>query len=86
MPLQVHHLTYARLGKEKLSDLRVTCESCHKKADEVRRFEAGLQTYSMKRWGENWQDEPGQETAIKEFKNWLRWKQAWRVINEWCEE
>lgn len=69
--LQVHHLTYARLGKEKQADLRVTCETCHEKADEVRRFEAGLQTYSVKRWGENWQDKPGREAAEKEFKSWI---------------
>jgi len=27
--LQVHHLTYARLGDELLEDLRVLCQSCH---------------------------------------------------------
>jgi len=28
--LQVHHLTYARLGNELLSDLRVLCDACHR--------------------------------------------------------
>jgi 5-methylcytosine-specific restriction endonuclease McrA len=28
-PLQVHHKTYARLGKEGPDDLIVLCESCH---------------------------------------------------------
>lgn len=27
--LHVHHLTYDRFGHERLSDLRVLCESCH---------------------------------------------------------
>lgn len=28
--LQVHHKTYARLGKERLEDLQVLCFNCHK--------------------------------------------------------
>ena len=28
---QVHHLTYRNLGRERLSDLRVLCLSCHAK-------------------------------------------------------
>lgn len=27
--LQVHHLTYARLGHEWMSDFRILCKSCH---------------------------------------------------------
>lgn len=27
--LRVHHLTYERIGREKLSDLQVLCERCH---------------------------------------------------------
>lgn len=28
-PLQVHHLTYERVGKERPDDLQVLCRSCH---------------------------------------------------------
>jgi 5-methylcytosine-specific restriction endonuclease McrA len=28
--LDVHHLTYERIGREKLNDLRCLCEKCHK--------------------------------------------------------
>ena len=28
--LEVHHTTYERLGKERLSDLVVVCRSCHR--------------------------------------------------------
>jgi len=28
--LEVHHTTYARLGKERLSDLVVLCRRCHR--------------------------------------------------------
>jgi hypothetical protein len=30
--LQVHHLTYARLGAERLGDLAVLCRGCHRRA------------------------------------------------------
>ena len=29
--LEVHHNTYVRLGREKLSDLVVLCRQCHRK-------------------------------------------------------
>lgn len=29
--LDVHHLTYSRLGHERLSDLKVLCRACHQK-------------------------------------------------------
>lgn len=29
--LQVHHLTYERLGRELISDVQVLCFDCHKK-------------------------------------------------------
>lgn len=28
-PLDVHHKTYARLGRERMSDLEVLCRECH---------------------------------------------------------
>lgn len=28
-PLEVHHLTYRRVGRERPSDLVVLCETCH---------------------------------------------------------
>lgn len=33
--LQVHHVDYARLGRERLSDLMVLCESCHEKEHDL---------------------------------------------------
>ena len=34
--LEVHHLTYKRLGHELPNDLRVLCEDCHDVADRTR--------------------------------------------------
>lgn len=33
--LQVHHLSYKRLGCELLSDLQVLCEGCHEKEHQL---------------------------------------------------
>lgn len=33
--LQVHHISYVRLGKELLSDLMVLCERCHEKEHDL---------------------------------------------------
>lgn len=31
-PLNLHHVTYARLGHERLADLRILCARCHYRA------------------------------------------------------
>lgn len=36
--LQVHHRTYERLGNEKLTDLTVLCDECHKLFHENRKL------------------------------------------------
>ena len=36
-PLQVHHLTYARFGAERDTDLIALCARCHRRADNARR-------------------------------------------------
>lgn len=35
VPLQVHHKSYKRLGRERLSDLVALCGDCHKKTHEI---------------------------------------------------
>lgn len=72
--LQCHHLNYERLGKERLSDLQILCTDCHALADEERRYNKGLQTYSVKRWGDNWQSVVSAEYARAEFDKWLSTK------------
>ena len=41
-PLDVHHLTYARFGREDLGDLRALCRSCHLWSDLIRKMRAGV--------------------------------------------
>ena len=33
--LEVHHLTYKRLGNERLKDLAVVCRTCHQKIHDM---------------------------------------------------
>ena len=35
--LEVHHLTYKRLGRERDEDLQAVCRPCHPRADEIRK-------------------------------------------------
>lgn len=73
-PLEAHHLHYDTLGFEELSDLQALCRSCHDTADQQRgaqaRFEAGLQTYARKKYGDAADDIPDEELE-EEFEHWL---------------
>ena len=86
-PLEIHHKTYERLGRESLNDLEVLCKSCHEQADLVRAAEGkarsekavsdtiyqnGRNTYMTKKYGEGWLDD-GHD--IEEFDEWLDKKQ-----------
>ena len=33
--MNLHHLTYERLGRENISDLRVLCPDCHKEVTDL---------------------------------------------------
>jgi hypothetical protein len=84
--LQLHHKTYERLGRELISDLEVLCHQCHEKADEERalqgqirsetaRYNAALDTYATKKYGENWDFQHDPEQVAEEFDEWLERKQ-----------
>lgn len=45
--MQVHHLTYERLGKETFSDLVVICDECHER---LHGFVAKLTAKGFARW------------------------------------
>jgi hypothetical protein len=34
--LQLHHLTYARMGNERIEDVKVICRECHQKVHSVK--------------------------------------------------
>lgn len=69
--LQVHHLNYDRLGNEKMSDLAIACEDCHKTADEVYRMEKARATFMAKKYGEDWESRFTILEATRQFQRWL---------------
>lgn len=60
LDLNVHHKTYSRLGDEKLTDLVILCQPCHKKVHEFHKAHKRLslykatQTYITKIKNPNW--------------------------------
>ena len=81
--LDVHHLTYDRVGgNEKLSDLKALCSSCHQKADKKRDYQVierrknrlyqnRLDGYACKKYGANWESEQDEEQVEIEFITFL---------------
>lgn len=83
--LEVHHLTYERLGNERDEDLSVLCHTCHAKAD-LERAAKGQQKarsalwakrldgWATKVYGEDWQDYHDGDVVADEFEQWLESK------------
>lgn len=79
--LEVHHLTYDRFKRERLSDLMVLCERCHQKADEERRVQvkiknaralenARLDGWACKVYGDDWRDWCDTEAVVEHYERW----------------
>jgi hypothetical protein len=77
--LNVHHLTYERLGRELAGDLKIVCTPCHESEDlkrkqreaTLRRFEAAdraLETWFFNKYGKD--SSYSGEADIKEFEEW----------------
>lgn len=76
--LEVHHLTYDRLGNEIPEDLLVVCHPCHEKEDQERALKMQRRTrdrrldgWASKVYGENWWEWNDQEAVEEEFEEWL---------------
>lgn len=76
--LEVHHLTYERLGHEDPEDLQVLCPSCHIIADAERAEETKddlefrrLDGWATKVYGSDWEEYPGYTDAEEAFDAWL---------------
>ena len=81
--LEVHHLTYDRLGHELPEDIVVVCPPCHQAADAqraaatvhrrvARHWEARVNGWATKRYGEDWQLYHDEQEVEDEFEEWLR--------------
>jgi 5-methylcytosine-specific restriction endonuclease McrA len=80
--LEIHHLSYRHLGNEPLEDLQALCFACHDKADAERRkkveeeaedrlYEARLDGWARKRYGENWWLYRDRDAVADAFDRWL---------------
>jgi 5-methylcytosine-specific restriction endonuclease McrA len=80
--LEVHHLHYDTLGRERPEDLRVLCWRCHEAADRTRAgearhrseealHEARLDGWASKKYGEDWAESGDAEEIEEEFEEWL---------------
>jgi hypothetical protein len=87
--LELHHLTYDRLGHELDTDLQLLCSWCHVQADQVRRavnqaaseeritnarYYNAMDTYIRKVYGAHYVDRP-RDYMIREFDKWLEEKE-----------
>jgi len=80
--LDLHHLTYDRLGFERDDDLQVVCRPCHYLADREREaaarrraegalYEARLHGWASKRYGEDWYWHCDPHEVGEAFDAWL---------------
>ena len=63
-PMDVHHRTYKRLGRERMSDLDVLCRAHH----DIWHFLQKVDRYSRKKWGKQWRKKVTLERAIKLYQ------------------
>jgi RNase P subunit RPR2 len=75
--LEVHHVTYARLGHEKDSDLRVLCHDCHTVEDyEYREKKQDTQEKRFQSWmitvyGKTWRQRMTEDKGRNEYKAFI---------------
>jgi hypothetical protein len=83
--LEVHHLTYDRLGNELSRDLKIVCRQCHKEEDkkrehavaikrETRRFNNAFNTWYERKYG--CESYYAGQAEWEEFQDWIQSKQT----------
>lgn len=77
-PLELHHLHYHSLGRERPEDVEALCKACHKIADSERAVEgrrrswdARLDGWASRKYGEDWADAGDGDSVAEEFEEWL---------------
>lgn len=84
--LELHHLTYERLGAERDTDVQLLCDICHAKADVVRAehgrqrarsalYRARLDGWARKKYGDDWADYRDEDVVAEMFDRWLESRQ-----------
>lgn len=66
-PLEVHHKTYERLGRELPNDLKVVCKICHGIED----WSRALRSWAEKVYGADWYEQYDYGDMAEKFDSWL---------------
>ena len=76
--LEVHHRHYRTIGAERPEDMEVLCPLCHREADDerkkenaLRHYDARLDGWAVKVYGEDWEDRFDWNDVSEEFDLWL---------------
>ena len=86
--IEVHHLTYDRLGDELDDDLQIVCHACHPQVDKEREqreadraFQKRADAWAAKVYGHDWRDTESPDNVIDAFYEWIQNKEQEQV--EW---
>lgn len=78
VPIELHHKTYARLGRERAADVELLCLACHEIADKQRAADTVTRVYfarvngwARKKYGDDWAQHHDVNTVAEEFDRWL---------------
>lgn len=69
--LEVHHLSYLRLGHEQPEDLRVLCSRCHDTEHYVEGWTRRIDAIARKRYGYDWRDRGDADAIEERIVDWL---------------
>lgn len=85
-PLDLHHVTYTRLGREHDADVLILCRPCHKRADLARkkatrahRQEARINGWATKVYGPDWWWTHDPRRVAEAFAGWRTHRRERRV-------
>lgn len=69
--LEVHHLNYDNLYKERYCDVKVLCKkSCHKNADFIREDRSKYESFLKTKYGDNYAAHTGEDYSIADYEYW----------------
>ena len=79
--LELHHLTYERLGCELRSDVMFLCPDCHCIADDQRKEHEDFREHRPGYYRQAWADDPSDHQARRAAETWWsdRWQQTLKL-------
>lgn len=83
-PLELHHLSYERLGREEREDVILLCRQCHDTADDLRHEHVDFLQHRPGYYCQTWADDPSDDKARRSAETWWadRWQQTLKQAAE----